>query len=407
MSDDVSIAEASDSMLLRMFKEDPRYEEILKIGRDYNLNFADLVRGLKTPGGCSLLFALNYGPDRNDTLQPSIAKLMRIARIILVGSFGYTKEAAEQYLKSETDVANRSPFKFGYTFINANKKNKAWYKKIQDKTDPIMKEMYEQILPKLPKLKAVVAFGGESFAFFSGIDCITPYLAQTVPCPHPQVPYNNQATSEQRDAFIGILTDALSLATGVNPSRPLLLEERDDAIVVSAVPTAERIAKGVETRALNQIRDRIAKAGMKEEILSLAPSDDEVREEIDLMSLRELSLWIHHNGKRLEKAAKAAKAAAAAAEKQARAQHKAEKAAAAAAEKQARAQHKAEKAAAAAAEKQAREQHKAEEAAAAAATITRVKARTLWTRFFNGVRKLNTIAVILEFKPKRKRKKSS
>ena len=369
MSDDVSVAEASDSMLLRMFKEDPRYEEILKIGRDDNLNFADLVRGSKTPGGGSLLFALNYGPDRNDTLQPSIAKLMRIARIILVGSFGYTKEAAEQYLESETDVANRSPFKFGYTFINANKKNKAWYKEIQDKTDPIMKELYELIFPKLPRLKAVVAFGREGFAFFSDIDCISPYLVQTVSCPHPQVPYNNHATSEQRDAFIGILTDALSLATGVNPSRTLLLDELNDAIFVSAVPTAERIAKSVETRALNRIRDRIAKAGMKEEILRLAPSDDEVREEIDLMSLRELGLWIHHNGKRLEKAAKEA---------------------------------------AAAAKKQAREAKKEEEAAKKQDAITRVKARTLWTRFFNGVRKLNTIAdVILEFKPKRKRKKSS
>ena len=124
MSDDVSVAEASDSMLLRMFKEDLRYEEILKIGRDYNLNFADLVRGSKTPGGGSLLFALNYEPDRNDTLLPSIAKLMRIARIILVGSFGYTKEAAEQYLESETDVANRSPFKFGYTSSTPTRKIK-------------------------------------------------------------------------------------------------------------------------------------------------------------------------------------------------------------------------------------------------------------------------------------------
>ena len=184
-------------MLLRLCKEDPRYEEILKIGRDYDLDLADLVWGSKTPGGGSLLFALNYEPDRNDTLQPSIATLMRIARIILVGSFGYTKEAAEQYLKSETDVVDRSPFKFGYTFINANKKNKAWYKKIQAETDPIMKELYELILPKLPKLKAVVAFGGESFAFFSDIECITPYLAQTVPCPHPQISFNRYATSEQ------------------------------------------------------------------------------------------------------------------------------------------------------------------------------------------------------------------
>jgi len=156
------------------------------------------------------------------------------------------------------------------------------------------------------------------------------------------------------------------MATGVNPSRTLSLDELNDAIYVSAVPTAERIAKRVETRAINRIRDRIAKAGMKEEILRLAPSDDEVREEIDMMSLRELSLWIHHNGKRLEKAAKEA---------------------------------------AAAAKKQAREAKKEEEEAKKQDAITRVKARTLWTRFFNGVRKLNTIAdVIVEFKPKRKRK---
>ena len=88
------------------------------------------------------------------------------------------------------------------------------------------------------------------------------------------------------------------------------MSDNDDAIYVSAVPTAERIAKRVETRAINRIRDRIAKAGMKEEILRLAPSDDEVREEIDLMSLRELGLWIHGYEKRLEKAAKEAAAAA-------------------------------------------------------------------------------------------------
>jgi hypothetical protein len=109
------------------------------------------------------------------------------------------------------------------------------------------------------------------------------------------------------------MSDDVSVAeasTGVNPSRTLLLDELNDAIFVSAVPTAERIAKSVETRALNRIRDRIAKAGMKEEILRLAPSDDEVREEIDLMSLRELGLWIHGYEKRLEKAAKEAAAAA-------------------------------------------------------------------------------------------------
>ena len=67
-----------------------------------------------------------------------------------------------------------------------------------------------------------------------------------------------------------------------------------------------------------------------------------------------------------------------------------------------------EAAAAATAKKQAREAKKEEEAAKKTDAIVRVKARALWTRFFSGVMKLNTIAdVILEFKPKRKRKKSS
>ena len=67
-------------------------------------------------------------------------------------------------------------------------------------------------------------------------------------------------------------------------------------------------AKRVETRALNAIIERYAIAGMKNEILGLAPLDDAVREQIDTMSHRELGLWIHHNGKRLkEEAAAAAK----------------------------------------------------------------------------------------------------
>ena len=52
MSDDVSVAEASESMLLGLCKEDPRYEEILKIGRDYDLDLADLVWGSKTVVVC-------------------------------------------------------------------------------------------------------------------------------------------------------------------------------------------------------------------------------------------------------------------------------------------------------------------------------------------------------------------
>ena len=308
MSDDVSVAEASDSMLLRLCREDPPFEEIIKIGFEYGLDIANLVWGSKTPGGCSMLFCLNYEPKRNDNLQPSIATLMHIAHIILEGPLGYTKEAAGQFLESDCSIADRSPFKFVYTFVNANKKNKAWYKQIQTETDAIMKEVYEQVIPMLPNLKAAVVFGGDAFDFFSGIDCLSPYLVQQVSCPHSQIALNKQATSEQRDTFIGILTDSLSMATGVNPTRPLTLDELNDAIFVSPVPTSVRIAKGVETRALNVIIKRNAIVGMKIEILNLAPLDDEVREEIDTMSLRELGLWIHHNGKRLEKEAAAAAA---------------------------------------------------------------------------------------------------
>ena len=50
------------------------------------------------------------------------------------------------------------------------------------------------------------------------------------------------------------------------------------------------------------IIERNAIVGMKLEILSLATLDDEVREQIDMMSLRELGLWIHHNDKRLKEA---------------------------------------------------------------------------------------------------------
>ena len=369
MSDDVSVVEASETMLLRLCREDPRFEEIIKVGFEYGLDFANLVWGSKTPGGCSMLFCLNYEPKRNDNLQPSIATLMHIARIILEGPLGYTKEAAVQFLESECSIADRSPFKFDYAFIHANKVNRDRYKEIQAKTDPIMKELFEQVIPMLPNVKAAVVLGSDGFDFFTGIDCLSPYLVQTVPCPHSQIVYNNHATSEQRDTFIGILTDGLSMATGVIPSRSLTFNELNDAIFVSQVPTSVRIAKGVETRALNAIFKRNAIGGMKREILGLAPLDDEVRERIDTMSHRELGLWIHHFT---------------AAEKKATVERKRLEAA----------------------EKKATVERKRLEAVEKKTkAITRAKSSALWTRLLNGVRRHSSIAdVISEFNPKRKRK---
>ena len=71
-----------------------------------------------------MLFCMNYQPDGHDTLQPTIATLMRIARIILVGPLGYTEEAARQYLENDCSIADRRPFKFGYLSSRPTRKIK-------------------------------------------------------------------------------------------------------------------------------------------------------------------------------------------------------------------------------------------------------------------------------------------
>ena len=136
MSDDINVAEV-DSLILRLCKEHPRFGEIIEFGLANGLNISNPVEFSKTPKGCKLLFALNYVPTRHDNQHPSIATIIRIVCIILKGSLGYTKEAAEQFLESEVAIADRSPFEFEYAFIHANKANKDWYKRIQAMTDPI------------------------------------------------------------------------------------------------------------------------------------------------------------------------------------------------------------------------------------------------------------------------------
>jgi hypothetical protein len=100
---------------------------------------------------------------------------------------------------------------------------------------------------------------------------------------------------------------ALEKSTGLVAVGVPTKDDLNKIFTVSKVTPEERSRRSVETRVINRIIDRIAIPGMKEEILRLAPSDDEVREKIDTMSLRKLGLWIHHNGKHLEKEAAAAK----------------------------------------------------------------------------------------------------
>jgi len=100
MSDDINVAKV-DSLILRLCKEHPRFGEIIEFGLANGLNISNPVEFSKTPKGCKLLFALNYVPTRHDNQHPSIATIIRIVCIILKGSLGYTKEAAEQFLESE------------------------------------------------------------------------------------------------------------------------------------------------------------------------------------------------------------------------------------------------------------------------------------------------------------------
>ena len=353
-------------------------------------NISDSSVGSQNPGKCKLVIVLNYRPIRVDG-QPCIVFIKRIIYMILTVVFLCTAEYATKFMSENVVIANRCPFEQDYLWVQANKDR---YEALLDETDEIMKEVLSQVLSMFPQLGAVLALGDSAYDFVSSMVSAGQISESKFPqddsSVHPQVHVNKFTSSLQLRITMADFTTALEKATGLVARGVPTKDDLNTIFTVSKVTPEERTRRSVETRALNRIIDRIAIPGMKEEILRLAPSDDEVREVIDTMSLRDLGLWIHHNGKRLEKAAKEA---------------------AAAAKKQAREEEEAAKEAAAAAKKQAREAKKEEAAAAAAKKtddIIRVKARSLWTRFFNGVRKLNTIAdVILEIKPKRKRKKSS
>jgi hypothetical protein len=188
-----------------------------------------------------------------------------------------------------------------------------------------MKEVISRVLLMFPQLGAVLALGDSAYEFVSSMVSAGQLSESNFPqeesSPHPQIHENKFTTLPQLRTTMADFIAVLEKATGLVARGVPTKDDLNKIFTVSKVTPEERSRRSAETRALNQIIDRIAIPGMKDEILSLAPSDDEVREEIDTMSLRELGLWIHGYEKQLKEAAKEA---AAAAKKQARAQRKAE-----------------------------------------------------------------------------------
>ena len=85
MSDNVSVAEAAASMLLRLYDTVPQFKRIRDIGnvRGLNLvdpNISDSSIGSQNPGKCKLVIVLNYHPIRDDG-QPCIVFIKRLITI--------------------------------------------------------------------------------------------------------------------------------------------------------------------------------------------------------------------------------------------------------------------------------------------------------------------------------------
>jgi hypothetical protein len=91
MSDDVSVAEAAASMLLRLYDTVPQFNRIRVIGKERGLNLADpnisySSIGSQNPEECKLVIVMNYQPIRDDG-QPCLVMIARIIYMILTVVF--------------------------------------------------------------------------------------------------------------------------------------------------------------------------------------------------------------------------------------------------------------------------------------------------------------------------------
>lgn len=88
------------SLILQMSKDDPQFKWIIKIGRLMGLEVVCPVTGAETTDLCEVMFPLNYSPLCHDGMQPCIQKLEDVIRLILLKAFGFSGEAATEFLKN-------------------------------------------------------------------------------------------------------------------------------------------------------------------------------------------------------------------------------------------------------------------------------------------------------------------
>ena len=228
--------------------------------------------------------------------------------MILTVVFLCSAEYATLFLSNNVVILNRCPYGLDYLHVQANR---AWYEALLAETDGPMKEVISRVLLMFPQLGAVLALGDSAYEFVSSMvsagQLSESNFLQVASSPHPQIHENKFTTSPQLQTTMTDFTEALASATGLVAVGVPTKDDLNKIFTVSKVTPEERTRRSVETRAINQIIDRIATPRMKEEIHRLAPSDDEVREEIDFMSIRELGLWIHGYEKRLKEEAREAR----------------------------------------------------------------------------------------------------
>lgn len=245
MSHDDVLVENVQSLIRQWCEDDPQFTEILEIGQEWNLESAFPVTESSNCKKVKLMIGMNYQPDRVDGVQPCINKLKSIFILLLEDVFGFSPEAALEFWQDSVVIVDRCTFILGYLDVRANK---ALYNILLEETDDLWKEVLSRVFTKkrFPNMQALITFGGSAFDYIDNFPVAT---TQTRAIVHPQKIENKFADEEQREIFIDVLTRILSGVTGVEPRGQLALVKKNTIFPVSKVTAAERVAKGVLTRA--------------------------------------------------------------------------------------------------------------------------------------------------------------
>jgi hypothetical protein len=200
--------------------------------------------------------------------------------MILVKKFGYSAEAATEFLRDSVIFVNRCPFELPYLFVE---ESKPWYNKLLQLTDRLMATVFRLVFTKerFPGLKVMMVLGDSAFGFFRPL--FPDLVIQGTPLTHPQVFENKWASDKQREHAVRVITAILSRALEEDPTGVLTEQDLDSVMTVSSVSPAERAARGVLTRR----RKMIATEAMRKEILRI---DEDVG--VDSMNYDQSADWL-------------------------------------------------------------------------------------------------------------------